>query len=278
MHVDAAVAFAGDRAGHIVANAERAVALALAFAQCRKRIGCLAALADDESEGVFVERHVPVAEFAGDLHLRGQRGERLHGVFADDRRVVGCATADENDTLDLAQFAGRHVQSAELGRRFFGRESSAHGIAHRRGLLVDFLEHVVRIIPLGSFLRIEIHRAYLVVLPVPGQGLDLEIVGTKQDNLEIFEINDVARVVDQRQRVAGQKVLALADAEDERTAAPRADEQVRHIAMHHRDPVSPVHLAQGHPHRLDQMISRGLAELDGELPDKVRQHLGVRLG
>ena len=136
----------------------------------------------------------------------------------------------------------------------------------------------MRIIPLGSFLRIEIHRAYLVVLPVPGQGLDLEIVGTKQDNLEIFEIHNVARVVDQRQRVAGQKVLALADAEDKRTAASRADEQIGHIAMHHGDSVSPVHLAQGQPHRLDQMISRGLAELDGELPDQVRQHLGVRLG
>ena len=106
----------------------------------------------------------------------------------------------------------------------------------------------------------------------------MEIVGPQQDNLEVFEIHDVARVVDQGQRVAGQKVLALADAENKRTAAPRADEEVGHIAMHHRDPVSPVHLAQGQSHGLDEMIGRGFAELDGELPDEMRQHLGVRLG
>ena len=111
--------------------------------------------------------------------------------------MVGRAAANEDDAFDFAQLRGRHVESAQLGRGLLRGEASAHGVAHRRGLLVDFLEHVVRIVALGNFLRLEINRADLVVLAVTSQRLDLKIVGPQHDNLEVLQIDDIARVVDQ---------------------------------------------------------------------------------
>ena len=54
VHVNAAVALAGDGAGDVVANAEGAVPLALALAQGGQGVGGFAALADDEDERVLV--------------------------------------------------------------------------------------------------------------------------------------------------------------------------------------------------------------------------------
>jgi hypothetical protein len=68
------------------------------------------------------------------------------------------------------------------------------------------------------------------------------------------------------------------DAPSRPDAPPRPDEQIRHIAVHHGNPVCPVHLAQGQTHRLNEMIGRGLAELDGVFADEVGQHLGVGFG
>ena len=192
--------------------------------------------------------------------------------------MVGRAAANEDDAFDFAQLRGRHVESAQLGRGLLRGEAPAHGIPHRRGLLVDFLEHVVRIVALGNFLRLEINPADLVVLAVASQRLDLKIVGPQHDNLKVLQIDDIARVVDQSQRVARQKVFALAHPEHQRTAPPRPDQQIRDIAVHHRNPVCPVHLAQGQTHRLDKMIRRGFAELDGVFADEMGQHLGVGFG
>lgn len=71
VHVDAAIAFAGDRAGDIIADAKRAMPFALALTQSGKCIGSFTALADDKSECVALERDIAVAELAGELTLHG---------------------------------------------------------------------------------------------------------------------------------------------------------------------------------------------------------------
>ena len=85
VHVDAAVALAGDCARDIVANAERAVALALALAERGEGVGGLAALADDEHQRVAIERDVAVAKFTGELAFHGNVREGFDEVFADER-------------------------------------------------------------------------------------------------------------------------------------------------------------------------------------------------
>ena len=81
VHVDAAIAFAGDRAGDIVANAKRAVPFSLALAQGGKRVGSFPALADDKSERVALKWDVAVTKLAGELTLHGNVRKRLDDVF-----------------------------------------------------------------------------------------------------------------------------------------------------------------------------------------------------
>ncbi len=71
VHVDAAIAFTGDRAGDIIADAKRAMPFALALTQGGKSVGRLPALADDKSKSVALERDIAVAELAGELTLYG---------------------------------------------------------------------------------------------------------------------------------------------------------------------------------------------------------------
>ena len=61
MHVDASVAFSGDRAGNVVTDPEGPMALALAFAQGGERVRRLPALADHEHECVPCHRQIAVA-------------------------------------------------------------------------------------------------------------------------------------------------------------------------------------------------------------------------
>ena len=105
VHVNAAVALARDGAGDVVANAEGAIALALAFAQRAERVGGFAALADGEDERVARHRRIAVAELAGVFDFGRNVGELLDEVFADHRRVQRGAAAGENDAADVAQLA-----------------------------------------------------------------------------------------------------------------------------------------------------------------------------
>ena len=87
MHVDTAVALARDRARDVVANPERAITLAPAFAQRAERVGGFAALADREDERIARHRRVAMAKLAGVFHFGRDLGELLDQIFADHRSM-----------------------------------------------------------------------------------------------------------------------------------------------------------------------------------------------
>src|SRR5262249_53428624 len=94
----------------------------------------------------------------------------------------------------------------------------------------DLLEHVV------------IEEALLGIARIPVDLLDVRfngvVVGVEnlpgvaaQDaHLAILEIDHALRLAQQGGRVAGQKLLAIADADDERAPKASADQQVRSVA------------------------------------------------
>ena len=145
MHVNAAIAFARDRAGDVVANAERAIAFALAFAQRAQRISGLAALADGEDQRVAASSACCDGETRWRIPLPS---ECWRAVRSDIRRPCAACSAVPQPVRTTRPTSRnsrrRHVQSAELGGAFFGAEPAAHGVAHRIRLLKDFLEHVMR--------------------------------------------------------------------------------------------------------------------------------------
>ena len=60
-----------------------------------------------------------------ELHLHRDLGEFLDQILADERRVPACAAGGDDDAVNVAQFGGAHVQTAELRGRALEIEPSA---------------------------------------------------------------------------------------------------------------------------------------------------------
>ena len=196
----------------------------LRLAEGAEGVGRLARLAQDEDERAVVERGVAVAELAGVLDFDGQVRQPLDQVFADQGRVPARTARGQDDAADAAQGAGREVQAAELGRPFVAAESAAAGVADGVGLLADLLEHVVGV--LAQFVAVG-----PPVDPVdprrdrPALAVDdLEVIGCQADDLAVLQERDPRRVRRDGRRVAGEQMFAVAEADDQRTAQPRADD------------------------------------------------------
>ena len=193
-----------------------------------------------------------MAKFAGEFHFGWNLRKLFDQIFADHRGVQRGPASGQNDAADIAQLRRRHVQAAELGGAFLVAQPSAHRIAHRTGLLEDFLEHVVRVIALFNVRIGELDFAELVIAALAGDRADLEFVALDGDDVEVVEVNRIARVGDDGADVAGQKIFLFADAEDERTSAASPDDEIWNVAMNQRDAVCSDDLAQGRAHRIDQ--------------------------
>ena len=131
-------------------------------------------------------------------------------------------------------------------------EAPAHGVAHGARLLKDFLEHVVRVVAFLDICVAEFDFAQLIIAGLACDGADLEFVALDRDDVEVVQINGVAGVGDDGADVAGEEVFLLADPEDERAAAPGADDEVRNVAMNERDAVGADDLAQSRANGVDQ--------------------------
>ena len=189
-------------------------------------------------------RRIAMAELARELDLDRQAGELLDDVFADPARVQRSAAPGEHDAVDRAQFRRRHVEAAELGGAFLVAEAAAHRVAHRSRLLKDLLEHVMRVVALLDVFVGELDLADLVMAAFAGERADLEFLPLDRDDIEVVQVNRVARVGDDRADVAGEEVFLFADAEHERAAASRADDEIRDVLVHERDAVGADDLLQ----------------------------------
>ncbi len=118
VHVNAAIAFARDGAGDVIANSERAMSFAPALAQCAERIGGFAALADREDERVVRHWRIAMAKLARVFDFDWNVGQMLDEIFADHAGVQRGAATGKHDSTDVAQLLRRHVQTAEFGRAF----------------------------------------------------------------------------------------------------------------------------------------------------------------
>ncbi len=97
------------------------------------------------------------------------------------------------------------------------------------------------------------------------------------DDLGVVEVNDLTGVGDDGADVAGQEMLALADAEDERAAAAGADDDAGEIFVNDGDAVGADDLAQGFTDGLNEGGLGFLRFLVECRADQMREHLGVGL-
>src|SRR5215467_3505435 len=105
MQVDAAIAFARDRAAHSVDHAEHAAALALYFLDSCEGVVGFTGLADPDVESSFLNDRSAVSELRGWLGIGGHPCKFFDELRAQQAGIVGRSTAENLDPLDGAHFA-----------------------------------------------------------------------------------------------------------------------------------------------------------------------------
>jgi hypothetical protein len=148
-------------------------------------------------------------------------------------------------------------------------------VGDRARLLEDLLLHVVAI---GSELRgagpggdaldlaVDAREAVGPVDPV----LDPVAPELQVGDVAFLEVHDALGHAGERHRIRREERLAVADAEHQRRAEPRADDAVRLVAAEDGDRVGAVQLDDGALDRVEQVAF--VVEVD-----EVRDHLGVGL-
>ena len=141
MRVEHVVALAGDRGVAHVADREHPGAALLALAECGERIGRFPGLGDRNHQAALVDDGPAVAELAGEIDLGGNPGDLLDHVLPDQAGVVGRATGDQKDPLDLLHGFAGEVDPVEVEPPVVLAHPGPDRVANRPGLLEDLLLH-----------------------------------------------------------------------------------------------------------------------------------------
>ncbi len=94
------------------------------------------------------------------------------------------------------------------------------------------------------------------------------------DDLAVLQERDLERMRRDGERVAGEEVLALADADHQRAAEPSADDLPRALGTDHAESVRPFQPRQRALHRAEQVAVAALMKFMG---DEMSDDLGVGL-
>ncbi len=119
------------------------------------------------------------------IHLGGDVRQPLNQIFTDSAGMQRRAATNENDAPDIAQLRSRHVQAAQPCGAFLVVKTAAHRVAHRVGLLKDFLEHVMGKITFPDVFRGEFDFADRMLGAISGERSDLELVRPRCDYIEV---------------------------------------------------------------------------------------------
>ena len=144
-------------------------------------------------------------------------------------------------------------------------------LPQRLGLLVDLLEHEVLVAALLGGLDGPLDRLRDALHRPPVDVGDDHAARPQVGDVALLEEDDAPGVREDRRDVGGEERLALPEPDDEGHVLPRPDQPVVLVAMHDREGVGAVELAQRRPRRLRDVALVGLL-------DQVRDRLGVRLG
>ena len=198
-------------------------------------VGRLAGLADRHHQRTRVGHAVAVAVFACHFHIAGDLRNALQPVFGGEAAVVAGAAGENQHAVHAVEHAGR-VVAKQIGHDAF---DALQRVANGARLLEDFLLHVVPIRPQLHRAGMRVHRAHRALRrDVAAVSVaDPHAAQLQVHHVAFFEVDDLVGYAGQRHRVAGEEVLALADAHDQWRPRTRADHAVRLVMAEHGDGV-----------------------------------------
>ena len=271
--VEDAVRLARDGRAHDVDDGQRAVSLALGLAQRGQAVRGLARLAHDDDELVLLQEQPAVAELRSELRPNGQPRQVLEDVLRRDADVVRRSAGDHADAADaarglLVQARGGEVDAAVL--LDVGMDRVAHGL----GLLVDLLHHEVLKACLFRGLGVPLDMRPLLLDPLAVDVVELRAVLGEAGDLQVADVIDVARVLEQRRDVGGEERLPFARADDHGAVLARGEDLLWVVRKEHGQRVG---AADAH-HAAGECVDGAALILLVVVVHELDGDLGIRLG
>mmetsp|Transcript_36236 Transcript_36236/g.95523 ORF Transcript_36236/g.95523 Transcript_36236/m.95523 type:complete len:523 (-) Transcript_36236:461-2029(-) len=271
VEIDAAVRLARDGGADRVDDAEAEAAVLLRQVQRRQRVRRLAALRHRNEDVVRQEYGAAVAELRRVLDLDRDTSEGLDEVLADETGVPRRATRHDDDPPRRADPWQVLLDPCHLDHARVCEEAAAHAILKHLGLLHNLFEHEVLVRALLDLLERELEQLHLADQLHVIERLDLiAIPPVDANHLAVVEVRHLLCVLDDCRGVGRQDELVSANAEDERRAAPRADEQVRLVGTDHGQPKGALYGRERLPHGLLERHRPCLPDVVDEVGDELR--------
>src|SRR5690606_23595722 len=240
-------------AGHVADGQGAQVTLGFGVAQGGQGVGSFPGLGDGDQQRVGGHGHLAIAELAGHFHLARQAGLLFNPVTRNHTGVVAGAAGHDMDVLDILQ-AGFRIWAQHGGQYMVVTQGAAQGVGDRRGLLMDFLEHVVAVFALvqavrGVFvaLRYVFHQ---LVLLVPDFATFLGQPGV----VAFVQVDELVGDLQQGQGVGGDEVFFTALAYHQRAAHAGAVEGVGLVLMDNAQRIGAVQFCQGGTEGAEQVL------------------------
>ena len=198
-----------------------------------------------------VERRIAIPQLAGVFDFDRNASELLDQVFADQaacqlvpQAVSTIRSIDRNCCGVRFSPPNTAVASSRSSRP---RMALEHGLR----LLEDFLEHVVRIVA-----KLDLRGLSLQLLARRDRRAHRrdgprESLGGDDGDFVVGQVDDLVRAAHQRRGVAGDEVLALADADHQRALQPGGDDHIRPVAEHDAEAIRAAELREGGLHGFD---------------------------
>src|SRR3954451_3958022 len=233
IRVDHAFRHACCRGADHIADREQLPAMRLRFLHAGDRVGRLAGLRHADDQRAVVDDRIAVAVLRAVIDIDRNARRVFEQELADQSRVPRRAARDDLHLLNAGPILGRQLQIVEEDLARLLEHAAVERVAHGALLLVDLLEHVVPVAFLlghhgvpHDLLRRTCDLGVLLV-----EYFHRLLIGDRI--LAVFEIDDVARVGEERGDVGRDDVLVLAEADDERRAVLRGDDRARLGAVDH---------------------------------------------
>lgn len=225
MQVDAAPCLARDGGAYDVAQAHHKRTFLIRLAHSGEGIGGFSGLGNGDDQIAAADDGIAVAELCCLLHLGGGIGQILEGIFADQAGVQGSATADEHDAMDLGEVARGAAHAGKHGGAEREVEPPAYRVAQGFRLLVNFLQHEVGEAAFFRCAGIEIELCHGAGDGHVVQVADLDVIGLDDGDVVVVEINHALGVSENGGGIGGDDGFSFTDAEHDRTAPSRGDDE-----------------------------------------------------
>src|SRR5258708_22379970 len=195
-----------------VANGERFRTLLLGLPLRGERIRGFAGLADANRKCFRIDDGVAIAEFAAVVHLDRNLREALDHELAGQSRVPAGAASNDLYVGEISEYFLGDIHLVEENLRGIERHTGEKSVANGAGLLEDFLLHVVLVAALFGHDRVPGNMLDGSLDGVAIEIQDADALWSEHRNVAISQEKHLPCVGQDRRNIAGDEILALAQA------------------------------------------------------------------